>query len=174
MKIRVSAVMTNSPIILTIDCDMYSNDPKTPRRVLCYFSDQKVQSQIGYIQFPQRFHGTNKNDIYGCEHKRLFKINAVGIDGLQGPNYVGTGCFFSRRVFFGGPSAFVSPEMPELSPINNVVNKSIQSPEVLNLAHHVAGCNYENQTQWGFKVSSLISFFFKPLVLMPFGFDTLF
>ncbi|GMN31471.1 hypothetical protein TIFTF001_003270 [Ficus carica] len=150
--IRVSAVMTNSPIILTIDCDMYSNDPKTPRRVLCYFSDQKVQSQIGYIQFPQRFHGINKNDIYGCEHKRLFKINAVGIDGLQGPNYVGTGCFFSRRVFFGSPSAFVSPEMPELSPTYNIVNKLIQSPEILNLAHHVAGCNYENQTQWGFKV----------------------
>lgn len=154
MKIRVSATMTNSPIILTVDCDMYSNDPITPQRVLCYFSDPKVQSQVGYIQFPQRFHGINKNDIYNCEFKRPFVINSMGLDGLRGPSYCGTGCFFNRRVFFGGPSAFVSPELPELSPFK-VVDKPIKSPEVLDLAHLVAGCNYENRTQWGYKVRSL-------------------
>ncbi|KAK1403961.1 hypothetical protein POM88_003566 [Heracleum sosnowskyi] len=33
---RVSAAMTNAPIVLTQDCDMFSNDPKTPLRALCY------------------------------------------------------------------------------------------------------------------------------------------
>ncbi|PON34228.1 Cellulose synthase [Parasponia andersonii] len=175
--IRVSATMTNAPIILTLDCDMYSNDPQTPLRVLCYFSDPEVESQVGYIQFPQRFHGINKNDIYGCELKRLFKINAIGMDGLSGPNYVGSGCFFRRRAFFGGPSKLVPPEMAELGP-DNVVDKPIQSREVLDLAHHVAGCNYENRTQWGYKVGvrygSLVEDFFTGYRLQCEGWKGLF
>lgn len=143
--------MTNAPIVLTQDCDMYSNDPQTPSRALCYLSDPKLRSKLGYVQFPQRFRGINKNDIYGCEHKCLFVINPEGMDGFSGPNYVGTGCFFNRRVFFGGPSQLLSPEIPELAP-DNVVDKPIQSIEVLELAHSVAACNYENNTDWGWKV----------------------
>ena len=144
--------MTNAPIVLTLDCDTYSNDPEAPIRALCYLSDPQLQQKLGYVQFPQRFHGINKSDIYACEFKRTFLITPVGMDGLQGPGYYGTGCFFSRRVFFGGPSALVPPELPQLGPYA-IVNKPIQSPEVLELAHRVASCNYENHTQWGFKVS---------------------
>ncbi|MQK95708.1 hypothetical protein EI021_30735, partial [Escherichia coli] len=61
--IRVSGVMTNAPIILTLDCDMYSNDPSTTKRALCYFMDRSVRPNLGYIQFPQRFHGLNEADI---------------------------------------------------------------------------------------------------------------
>ncbi|XP_058223179.1 cellulose synthase-like protein G3 isoform X2 [Rhododendron vialii] len=151
IQLRVSAVMTNAPIILTLDCDMYSNDPQTPHRVLCYFSDATIRSKVGYIQFPQRFHGLNKNDIYASEFKGLFLINPMGMDGLAGPNYVGTGCFFSRRVFFGGPSSFVSPEVPELRP-DHVVKEPIQAQSILAMAHHVADCKYEDQSNWGSKV----------------------
>lgn len=149
--LRVSAIMTNSPIILTQDCDMYSNDAQTPLRALCYLLDPKIQSNLAYVQFPQRFHGINKSDIYACEFKRLFIINPMGMDGLLGPNYFGSGCFFHRRAFFGGPSSFVPPEIPELSPLHNV-EKPIQSPEILELARHVAVGNYENQTEWGSKM----------------------
>jgi hypothetical protein len=76
----------------------------------------------------------------------------MGMDGVEGPNYVGTGCFFRRRAFFGSPSSLISPEIPELSP-DHVVDKPIQSQSVLALAHQVADCNYENQTDWGSKVS---------------------
>uniref|UniRef100_A0A803PP36 Cellulose synthase-like protein G3 n=1 Tax=Cannabis sativa TaxID=3483 RepID=A0A803PP36_CANSA len=99
----------------------------------------------------QRFYGINKNDTYACEVKRLFFINAIGMDGLSGPNYVGTGCFFRRRVFFGGPLNLVLPEMAELGP-DHVVSNSIQSKQVMDLAHCVASCNYENNTQWGHKM----------------------
>ena len=148
--------MTNAPIILTLDCDMYSNDPSTPVRALCYLFNPQVRSKLGFIQFPQIFNGINKNDIYACEFKRLFQINPKGFDGLNGANYVGTGCFFGRRVFFGGPSTLVSPEIPELSPYH-VVDKPIQSQPIKELAHKVADCNYENQTKWGYEVSRLIN-----------------
>ncbi|GMJ00456.1 cellulose synthase like G3, ARABIDOPSIS THALIANA CELLULOSE SYNTHASE-LIKE G3 [Hibiscus trionum] len=149
--VRVSAAMTNAPVILTLDCDTYSNDPRTPLRVLCYVLDPEIQKNLAYIQFPQEFHGLNKNDIYACEHKRLYKVHQVGLDGLFGPNYLGTGCFFRRRALFGDPSTIVSPETKDLSP-DFVINQPITAPSVLELAHRVAGCNYENQTKWGYKI----------------------
>ncbi|XVF51280.1 hypothetical protein PTKIN_Ptkin04bG0172300 [Pterospermum kingtungense] len=149
--VRVSAAMTNAPIILTLDCDMYSNDPRTPLRALCYVLDPEIQTNVAYIQFPQEYHGLNKSDIYACEHKHLFKLNPIGLDGLSGPNYVGTGCFFRRRALFGDPSTLVIPESREISP-DYVVNEPITAPSVLELAHQVAGCNYENQTKWGSKI----------------------
>ncbi|KAJ0048496.1 hypothetical protein Pint_14891 [Pistacia integerrima] len=149
--LRVSAVMTNAPIVLTLDCDMYSNDPKTPLRVLCYVCDSAAQSDLSYVQFPQCFRGLNKNDIYASEIKRVFEINPLGMDGLKGPDYLGTGTFFCRRAFFGDPSTFMSPEIPQLHP-NHAVDKPLKSPSILSLAHQVAGCNYENQTNWGCKM----------------------
>ncbi|XP_042505150.1 cellulose synthase-like protein G3 [Macadamia integrifolia] len=149
--LRVSAAMTNAPVLLTLDCDMYSNDPKTPLRVLCYLSDPTLGSKLAFVQFPQHFHGINKHDIYAGEMKRLFQINPQGMDGLAGANYVGTGCFFQRRAFFGPQSSLLSPEIQELNP-DHVVNKPVRSEAVLTLAHHVASCNYENQTNWGIKM----------------------
>ncbi|XP_022849638.1 cellulose synthase-like protein G3 [Olea europaea var. sylvestris] len=149
--IRISGIMTNAPIILTLDCDMYSNDPLTPQRVLCYVSDKSSRPNLGYIQFPQLYHGLNKADIYASEYKGLFQINPAGMDGLSGPNYVGTGCFFLRRTFFGGPSSPAQPEIPELSP-NYIVSKPIMDQKILDQAHHVSGCNYENLTNWGSKM----------------------
>ncbi|OMO70184.1 cellulose synthase-like protein G3 [Corchorus capsularis] len=58
-----------------------------------------------------------------------------------------------QRVFFSGPSELVSPEFDELNP-NHVVDKPIKSQEILEFAHHVAGCNYENQTKWGYLVDA--------------------
>ncbi|KAL6959707.1 hypothetical protein U1Q18_039860 [Sarracenia purpurea var. burkii] len=176
--LRVSAIMTNAPLILTLDCDMYSNDPKTPRTVLCYFSDPKLSPKLGYIQFPQRFHGLNKDDIYASEFKRLFQINPRGMDGLIGPGYVGTGCFFSRRVFFGCPSGFITPEIPELSP-DHAVGKLMQAQSTLVLAHHVADCKYElNHTNWGSKVGfrygSLVEDFYTGYRLLCEGWRSVF
>ncbi|PSS11207.1 Cellulose synthase-like protein [Actinidia chinensis var. chinensis] len=175
--LRVSAIMTNAPIILTLDCDMYSNDPQTPHRVLCYFHDPEIKSKLGYIQFPQRYHGLNKDDIYASEYKRLCICNPVGMDGFAGPSYMGTGCFFSRRVFFGGPSSFVTPEIPELSPAHTV-DKPTQAQSVLALAHHVADCKYENETNWGsklgFRYGSLVEDYYTGYRLLCEGWKSVF
>lgn len=155
--------MTNAPIFLNLDCDSYSNDPMTPLRALCYYLDPKIKPELAYVQFPQIFHGINKNDIYGSEWKSYVQINAYGMDGLMGPNYIGTGSFFQRRAFFGDPLSILLPEIPELSPDYQVC-KPIHDKEVLALADHVAGCKYEDQTRWGYEVISVIScllIFFK-------------
>lgn len=144
--------MTNAPIILTLDCDMYSNDPQTPLRVLCYFMGPEAQPNLAYVQFPQIFNGISENDIYACEYKFLCQINTKGYDGLLGPSYIGTCCFIRRRACFGGPSSLESLEIPEIGP-DYIPNRPINSKEVLKLAHHVSGCNYENKTNWGSKVS---------------------
>ena len=146
--------MTNAPIILTQDCDMYSNDPQTPLRVLSYVCDPAIEPTLGFVQFPQRFHGINKDDTYGCEYKHLAVIHLLGFDGLRGPYYCGTGTFFRRPALFGDLSTSVKAEIHELSP-DHIVNKPIKSPDILALAHHVASCNYENQNKWGSKVSLL-------------------
>lgn len=89
--------------------------------------------------------------------KFLAQINPLGMDGLFGPNYLGTGCFFRRRALFGGPSTFVQQEMIP----DHAVNKPIiKAQNILEQAHKVASCNYENQTNWGFKVCICFIFFF--------------
>ncbi|GFP98070.1 cellulose synthase-like protein g3 [Phtheirospermum japonicum] len=147
------------------------------QRLLCYLPDKSSRPNCGYVQFPQRYHGLNKADIYASEHKRLFIANPVGMDGLNGPSYVGTGCFFRRRVFFGGPSLYIQPEISELSP-DYIVDKPIDSEEVLGLAHHVAGCNYENQSQWGSKVGfrygSLVEDYYTGFRLQCEGWQSIF
>ncbi|CAI9775794.1 unnamed protein product [Fraxinus pennsylvanica] len=175
--IRVSGIMTNAPVVLTLDCDMYSNDPLTPQRVLCYISDKSSRPNLGYIQFPQLYHGLNEADIYASEYKGLFQKNPIGMDGLSGPNYVGTGCFFLRHAFFGGPSSPVQPEIPELSP-NYIVNKPIMDQKILDQVHHVSGCNYENLTSWGskmgFRYGSLVEDYYTGYRLQCEGWKSIF
>ncbi|KAC9618554.1 hypothetical protein E3N88_45549 [Mikania micrantha] len=175
--LRVSSVMTNAPIVLTQDCDMYSNDPLTVKRTLCFISDPLARPRLGYVQYPQRYHGLNKDDIYGGEVLRLFVINPVGMDGLQGTSYVGSGCFFRRRVFFGRPTSMVPPEIQQLGP-DSVVEKPITAQSVLELAHHVAQCNYENNTKWGFhfgfRYGSLVEDYFTGFQLQCEGWESIY
>ncbi|CAI0441715.1 unnamed protein product [Linum tenue] len=152
--LRVSAVMTNAPLVLTLDCDMFSTNPRTPLHVLCYyFSPPAAGRKYGFVQFPQRFRGVNKHDIYAGDLHHYTMNMPFGFDGLLGPPFIGTGTFFSRRVFFGGPSEsqFVAPEIPELFP-DRAADRPINDPGVLDLAHRMAGCNYEAQTNWGSKM----------------------
>lgn len=143
LKTRVSSTMSNGPMILTLDCDTYSNDPRSPLRALCYFLDPALSPDLAFVQFPQIFQGLNKNDIYACEVKRLYTINPRGKDGLGGPNYVGTACYFSRRSLQGTPSS------TSLAP---GANDPLSSESVLRKAHEVASCTYEPGTKWGSSV----------------------
>ncbi|KAK4343989.1 hypothetical protein RND71_037083 [Anisodus tanguticus] len=146
--LRVSEAMTNSPLLLTLDCDMYSNDPQTPHRVLCYFCDPSIRCKLAYVQFPQRYHGLNEDDIYGGDNVRTFRISPAGLDGLGGPDNCGTGCFFNRQALFGSPSSVTSVGHSEDSHIRDM---AISSVSIVELACHVASCNYEYNTDWGTK-----------------------
>lgn len=157
--------MSNAPVVLTLDCDMYSNDPQVPRRALCYLLDPQKASKLAFVQFPQRYQGINSYDTYASEIKRLFIINPLGMDGLKGTSYVGTGCFFNRHAFYSGPSSSsssLSPppplDVPDYKSNGTMNGCTIRSDSVPKVAHKVAGCNFEHGTSWGSKVSLYFAF----------------
>ncbi|KAM0893408.1 hypothetical protein ACQ4PT_025148 [Festuca glaucescens] len=81
IKTRVSDVMTNAPIMLNVDCDMFVNNP----------------------QAPQKFYGALKDDPFGNQLEVAFKKLGYGVAGIQGFFYAGTGCFHRRKVVYGMP-----------------------------------------------------------------------
>ncbi|KAL5555785.1 hypothetical protein UlMin_038021 [Ulmus minor] len=99
--IRVSAVITNAPYLLNVDCDHYINNSKALREAMCFMMDPTSGSKICYVQFPQRFDGIDRHDRYSNRNVVFFDINMKGLDGIQGPIYVGTGCVFRRQALYG-------------------------------------------------------------------------
>ncbi|KAF3541591.1 hypothetical protein F2Q69_00018949 [Brassica cretica] len=78
--VRVAGVLTNAPFMLNLDCDHYVNNSKAVREAMCFLMDPQIGKKVCYVQFPQRFDG---------------------LDGIQGPVYVGTGCVFKRQALYG-------------------------------------------------------------------------
>ncbi|KAK9271271.1 hypothetical protein L1049_026861 [Liquidambar formosana] len=99
--VRVSAVLTNAPYLLNLDCDHYINNSKALREAMCFMMDPLLGKRVCYVQFPQRFDGIDKSDRYANRNTVFFDINMKGLDGIQGPIYVGTGCVFSRPALYG-------------------------------------------------------------------------
>ncbi|PIA48393.1 hypothetical protein AQUCO_01400774v1 [Aquilegia coerulea] len=99
--VRVSAVLTNGPYLLNLDCDHYINNSKAIREAMCFMMDPNLGKTVCYVQFPQRFDGIDTNDRYANRNTVFFDINLRGLDGIQGPVYVGTGCVFNRTALYG-------------------------------------------------------------------------
>ncbi|XP_073134597.1 cellulose synthase A catalytic subunit 6 [UDP-forming]-like [Henckelia pumila] len=99
--LRVSAVISNAPCVLNLDSNNYMNNSKALREAMCFMMDPKDGKKICYVQFPQRFDGTDKRDRYSNRSIVFFYIIMKGLDGIQGPLYVGSGCIFRRRALYG-------------------------------------------------------------------------
>ncbi|XP_071698466.1 cellulose synthase A catalytic subunit 3 [UDP-forming]-like isoform X2 [Rutidosis leptorrhynchoides] len=99
--VRASAILTNGPFILNLDCDHYINNSKALREAMCFMMDPNLGKYVCFVQFPQRFDGIDKNDRYANRNTVFFDINLRGLDGIQGPVYVGTGCVFNRTALYG-------------------------------------------------------------------------
>ncbi|KAL0348971.1 UNVERIFIED_CONTAM: Cellulose synthase A catalytic subunit [UDP-forming] [Sesamum angustifolium] len=54
--LRVSAVITNAPYFVVLDCDMYCHNPLSARLAMCFYLDPKLAPKIAWVQFPQKFH----------------------------------------------------------------------------------------------------------------------
>ncbi|CAH9079422.1 unnamed protein product [Cuscuta europaea] len=108
--VRVSAILTNAPYILNLDCDHYVNNSKAIREAMCFLMDPQVGQDLCYVQFPQRFDGIDKSDRYANRNVVFFDVNMKGLDGIQGPVYVGTGCVFNRQALYG----YSPPSIPQL------------------------------------------------------------
>ncbi|KAL8139138.1 hypothetical protein V2J09_005139 [Rumex salicifolius] len=112
--VRVSAVLTNAPFILNLDCDHYVNNSKAVREAMCFLMDPQLGKKLCYVQFPQRFDGIDRHDRYANRNIVFFDINMRGLDGIQGPVYVGTGCVFNRQALYGYDPP-VSEKQPKMT-----------------------------------------------------------
>uniref|UniRef100_A0A1D1YEF6 Cellulose synthase-like protein D2 n=1 Tax=Anthurium amnicola TaxID=1678845 RepID=A0A1D1YEF6_9ARAE len=109
--VRASAIMSNGPFILNLDCDHYIYNSQALREGMCFMMD-RGGDRICYVQFPQRFEGIDPSDRYANNNTVFFDVNMRALDGLQGPVYVGTGCLFRRIALYG----FDPPRSKDHSP----------------------------------------------------------
>ncbi|XP_058188721.1 cellulose synthase A catalytic subunit 2 [UDP-forming]-like isoform X2 [Rhododendron vialii] len=101
IQVRASAVISNAAYLLNLDCDNYINNSKVLREAMCFMMDPASGKKICYVQFPHRFDGIDRHDRYANRNTVFFDINMKGLDGIQGPIYVGTGCVFRRQALYG-------------------------------------------------------------------------
>ncbi|VAI18683.1 unnamed protein product [Triticum turgidum subsp. durum] len=144
--IRVSSVISNSPIIMNVDCDMYSNNNDAVRDALCFFLDEEMGHKIGFVQYPQNYNNLSKNDIYGNSLQVINEVEMGGMDSLGGPLYIGTGCFHRREILCG--RKFTKDYQEDWNAgIKDKLQESIDETE--EKAKSLAACTYEHGTQWG-------------------------
>lgn len=80
--VRASAVMSNGPFILNLDCDHYIYNCQALREGMCFMMD-RGGDRICYIQFPQRFEGIDPSDRYANHNTVFFDGNMRALDGIQ-------------------------------------------------------------------------------------------
>ncbi|PQQ07349.1 hypothetical protein Pyn_06783 [Prunus yedoensis var. nudiflora] len=160
--LRVSGVISNSPYILGLDCDMHCHDPSSARQAMCFHLDPKISPSLALVQFPQKFHNISNNDIYDSQLRSIFWLQWQGFDGVGGPCVSGTGYYIKRlslcsnsihedgdpmklRQSFGPSNEFIKSLQQNKKPDMLIHRKKA----LLNEAQLLASCAFENGTEWG-------------------------
>jgi mixed-linked glucan synthase len=171
-QLRVSALLTNAPFIINFDGDHYINNSSAFRAALCFMLDALHGDDTAFVQFPQRFDDVDPTDRY-CNHNRVFfDATLLGLNGYQGPSYVGTGCMSRRAALYGAdpprwrpddsktlvddPCKQFGTSMPFINSIPLATNQErpISPPAPLDARlmaelDYVSTCAYEDGTDWG-------------------------
>eukprot|EP01018_Ginkgo_biloba_P002115 Gb_06085 [translate_table: standard] len=157
--LRVSGVMTNSPFVVNLDCDMYVNNSQALLQGICFHLDEALSStkhRVSFVQFPQRFSNNTETNRLSVLYDVFFK----GLDGIQGPFCNGTGCMMRREALHGtgeDTHQSVKPfrKIPNKSGFSSAFHASLpelgrgmSDKETLELI----SCNYELHTKWGKEV----------------------
>ncbi|XP_021807655.1 cellulose synthase-like protein G2 isoform X2 [Prunus avium] len=165
IELRVSGVISNSPYILGLDCDMHCHDPSSARQAMCFHLDPKISPSLALVQFPQKFHNISNNDIYDSQLRSIFWLQWQGFDGVGGPCVSGTGYYIKRlslcsnsihedgdpmklRQSFGPSNEFIKSLHQNNKPDILIHRKNA----LLNEAQLLASCAFENGTKWGEEV----------------------
>lgn len=146
MQIRVSSVISNSPVILNVDCDVYSNNSDLIREALCFFLDEEMSHKIAFVQYPQNYNNMTKNDIYGNSLNVINEVELSGMDSVGGPAYLGTGCFHRRETLCG---RWFSEDYKEDWSRGITAKTREYIDEIEEKAKSLGTCTYEHNTQWG-------------------------
>lgn len=91
----MSAILTNAPYILNLDCDHYVNNSKAVREAMCFMMDPQVGKDVCYVQFPQRFDGIDKSDRYANRNVVFFDVSIQTVLTLHFPS-----CYISLRFIY--------------------------------------------------------------------------
>ncbi|KAK1591334.1 hypothetical protein Q3G72_006055 [Acer saccharum] len=165
--LRVSGVMSNSPYILVLDCDMYCNDPTSAKQAMCFHLDPNISPSLAFVLFPQRFRNISNNDIYDSMIRSVFWVTWYGLDGLRGPILSGTN-FYMKRESLYNYSMHKDVDLTELKNYFGTSNELLKSLRVdyrpsiygidssstlLQEAKVLASCAYENNSKWGEEAS---------------------
>uniref|UniRef100_A0A5B7B305 Putative cellulose synthase-like protein E6 isoform X1 n=1 Tax=Davidia involucrata TaxID=16924 RepID=A0A5B7B305_DAVIN len=148
--IRVSSRISNGPIILNVDCDMYSNNSESVRDALCFFMDEEKGHEIGYVQYPQNFDNITKNEVYSNSLRVTFELELAGFDSHGGPCYIGTGCFHRRGTLCGNKYNKDSKVIDYWkTDQNDTIKVKERRTELEEICRVLASCSYEENTEWG-------------------------
>ncbi|KAI7980358.1 Cellulose synthase-like protein G2 [Camellia lanceoleosa] len=166
--LRVSAMISNSPYILVLDCDFYCNDSSSARQAMCFHLDPKMSHSLAFVQFPQKFHNISKTDIYDSQLRSAFTILWQGMDGLDGPCFSGTCVYIKRKALYGSlmeEDVDIIKLKESLGSSNDFIkslgryykpnHSDIWSKMLVKETQILASCAYENQTKWGKEVGFL-------------------
>ncbi|KAL0414374.1 UNVERIFIED_CONTAM: Cellulose synthase-like protein G1 [Sesamum radiatum] len=162
--IRVSAVISNAPYILVLDCDHYCNDPTSARQAMCYYLDPEISPKLAFVQFPQKFHNISVHDLYdgrmNCYWRRW-----LGFDGLGGPSIAGCNLYLKREALYGTKNIKNDIDLNHLKKSFGSSNELIRSisknykPRLskdrkltdaqAKEVEHLASCDYDGRSEWG-------------------------
>uniref|UniRef100_A0A0A9DEZ5 CSLF3-cellulose synthase-like family F n=1 Tax=Arundo donax TaxID=35708 RepID=A0A0A9DEZ5_ARUDO len=173
VQLRVSALLTNAPFIINFDGDHYVNNSQAFRAAVCFMLDRRDGENTAFVQFPQRFDDVDPTDRY-CNHNRVFfDATLLGLNGIQGPSYVGTGCMFRRIAVYGADPPRWRPDDAKIVDNSDKFGKSVSFINSIPLAANqewsmtlppaldesvmaeltnVMNCAYEDGTQFGKEV----------------------
>jgi hypothetical protein len=73
--VRASAILSNGPFILNLDCDHYIYNSHALKEGMCFMLD-RGGDRVCYIQFPQRFEGIDPSDRYANHNTVFFDGNS--------------------------------------------------------------------------------------------------
>ncbi|KAK4425542.1 Cellulose synthase-like protein G1 [Sesamum alatum] len=165
--IRVSAVISNAPYILVLDCDHYCNNPTSARQAMCYYLDPEIPPKLAFVQFPQTFHNISEHDLYDgrlyCYWRRW-----LGFDGVGGPSVSGCNLYLKREALYGTNNVKNDIDLNHLKKSFGSSNELIRSISMNYKPHlpkerkltdaqakevkRLASCDYDSQSEWGKEV----------------------
>ncbi|KAK4405837.1 Cellulose synthase-like protein G1 [Sesamum angolense] len=164
IEIRVSAVISNAPYILVLDCDHYCNDPTSARQAMCYYLDPEISPKLAFVQFHQKFHNLSGHDLYDSRLNYYWR-RWLGFDGLGGPSISGCNLYLKREALYGTKNIKNDIDLNHLKKSYGSSNELIRSiskkyePRLskdrkltdtqAKEAERLASCDYDGLSEWG-------------------------
>ena len=67
-------MLTDAPVMLNVDCDMFANNPQAALHAMCLLLGFDDEVHSGFAQAPQKFHGALKDDPFGNQMEVFYEV----------------------------------------------------------------------------------------------------